>query len=290
LGYKPNPLVSALMTKVRTGRPPSDTTVLAYLSTYDKKSRFGRFLYLKQMRDGAAARAGQLGFRLEEFNLPEMNISLPRFGDILQARGIRGVLVAPLPKTGRLKMDFSPFASASIGSSLLHPDLHRAQSHTFRNFDLVLRRLRRLGYRRIGLVIDQGNENRAEHLLRALMVQYHSTLEDKTQIIPSLILPKTERSPVMKWIKRYQPKAVIGFSFEIPWWLKEVGGDQPCFVNLNWADTDGSDYGIDQQQDVLAGTAVDLVVEQLYANETGVPEHPKAVMSPGKWVVSRKPS
>ncbi len=42
--------------------------------------------------------------------------------------------------------------------------------------------------------------------------------------------------------------------------------------------------GIDQCYDRAAGHAVDLVVAQLNANETGVPDLPRMMLFPGRWV------
>jgi len=42
--------------------------------------------------------------------------------------------------------------------------------------------------------------------------------------------------------------------------------------------------GVDQGYEVIAGHAVDLVVAQLQRNERGLPEAPRAVLFPGRWV------
>jgi hypothetical protein len=63
-----------------------------------------------------------------------------------------------------------------------------------------------------------------------------------------------------------------------------IGDPTPIEVNLNWQLEDGSDYGIDQQMDLVGAAATDLVVEQLQSNQYGVPAKPKTVYLVGRWV------
>jgi len=281
LGYRPDPVVAAFMRRVRGGK--AQVTVLAYLTAYEMDSPFGHQIYLSQMREGARARAEALGFRLDEFNLPGQKISAGRLGQILQARGIQGLLVAPLPRAGRLSMDFRPFVSAVLGTSLLHPDLHRVQSNHTRNIALALRELRRRGVKRVGLVLDEVGDSRTEHVLYSRMLYFQSHLE-KTERIPTLVLPDVEEVPVLRWIDKYRPEAVLGFSFRVRMWLEARGGERPLVVNLNCAPRDGSDFGIDQQTEKMGAAGVELVVEQLYSNQFGIPDDPKTVMLSGRWV------
>jgi LacI family transcriptional regulator len=284
LGYRPNPLVSALMASLRAGAPPAQSATLAYLSTYPLESDFGRYQYIREMREGAEARARALGFHLEEFNRPALGIDARRAGEILRARGIRGVVLSPLYRSTRLEMDLSPFAVAAIGSSMPRPEVHRAQSHFPRNLALALRQLRRRGFRRIGLAVDRFGEIRTEHLLTALMLRYQDTRKDPTEIVPSLVFPRLERDAVLAWADRWQPEVILGFNYQIPWWLRQEGRRSVRFANLNHGDGDGADFGVDQEPRRIAAAAVDLVVEQLYANTTGLPSHPKTVLCAGKWV------
>jgi len=42
--------------------------------------------------------------------------------------------------------------------------------------------------------------------------------------------------------------------------------------------------GVNQGYEIIAGHAVDLVVAQLQRNERGLPEAPRALLFPGRWV------
>jgi hypothetical protein len=54
-------------------------------------------------------------------------------------------------------------------------------------------------------------------------------------------------------------------------------------VTLNWR-ARSEIAGVDQGYEIIAGHAVDLVVAQLQSNEPGLPEAPRALLFPGRWV------
>lgn len=286
LGYRPDPLVSALMTNLRRARPQAALTTLAYITAYAHGSEWSQYGYIRQLREGAELRAAELGFKLEEFNLPAARVSPERLGTILQARGLRGVIVAPLTAMASFPMDFSPFAAAALGTSLVEPTLHRAQTRHRRNLGVAWSELHRLGFRRVGLILDERQDARTEQVLSSLMLHYHAQLR-AAERIPTLIVPAVEKRVVFGWLDRHRPDAILSFHHDLAWWIEPDRPARPKLVNLNWQPDDGSDYGIDQQHDRQGAAAVDLVVEQLYANSYGVPELAKTVMLAGRWVESR---
>ena len=87
-----------------------------------------------------------------------------RLERVLHARGIRGVVFAPVPRPGTpLKQAWANHAVAALGFSLASPTLHRAVNHQIHSIRLALKSLLALGYRRIGLVISRAHDERVEH-------------------------------------------------------------------------------------------------------------------------------
>lgn len=69
-------------------------------------------------------------------------------------------------------------------------------------------------------------------------------------------------------------------------WLEEAGWGVPDdigFVSLEYYPEHGDLAGVDQKSLTIGSAAVELVVEQLYHNERGVPETPKVVLIEGRW-------
>jgi LacI family transcriptional regulator len=69
MGYRPNPLVSALMTELRGKRSEKQHEIIAYVTTYPADNPWRRYPSLREMFAGAQARAAKLGFAAQEFDL-----------------------------------------------------------------------------------------------------------------------------------------------------------------------------------------------------------------------------
>src|SRR4051794_29993861 len=79
LGYRPNPLVSALMSYQRARQPnrPRDLT-LAMVINFSRRGEWKNYLS-EDLLSQAAGRAQQLGFVLEEFWLGDLKMRPERF-------------------------------------------------------------------------------------------------------------------------------------------------------------------------------------------------------------------
>ena len=133
LGYRPNPLVHALMSQVRARKPMKNITTIAFLTAFPTPDAWRKVSHVyRDYFDGAVERAAELGYRVEEIWAKEPGMTGRRLSDVLETRGIRGLLVGPLPPSrGHLSLDWSRFVSATMGYSMWRPDLHRASSNHY---------------------------------------------------------------------------------------------------------------------------------------------------------------
>lgn len=90
LGYKPNPLVSALMSERAKKRQPGHDSVIAWIMSESASA----YPMTAQALEGARARAQELGFRIEVFSPESVGHSGAKLRKILQARGILGCIVS----------------------------------------------------------------------------------------------------------------------------------------------------------------------------------------------------
>ena len=109
--------------------------------------------------------------------------------------------------------------------------------------------------------------------------------------MPLLLFPSNDISvgfdAFSKWMREHQPDALITFDTYVPGWLRRLGLRVPQdigFVVHDWTPKMNGFAGIYQQRDHLAAAAVDLVVTQLSQHEHGVPEVPRQIMIPPRWV------
>ncbi len=66
--------------------------------------------------------------------------------------------------------------------------------------------------------------------------------------------------------------------------IARLVGSSCHFAHLDLTAAAPGCAGIDQNGERVGAAAVDLVVEQLHANEFGLPQNPKTVLIEGRWV------
>lgn len=291
MGYKANPMVSALMANLRASKNRTGTEILAFLTTHPDSQRWRRIPILNRFFTGAATRASELGFTLEEFCLPHSGMTEARLSGMLWARNIQGILVAPAPHPGyRLELEWEKFASVAIGFSVTHPKLHRVANHQIHSLRTALEEARTLGYRRLGLVMEQEHDRRVDHNWEMALLEFQNRIPKRTRI-PILMPESVHFDNFRKWFERHRPEVILATTTkarsQITGWLKrlklKVPGDVG-FISLNKDRIDEDTSGIDQNPELVGAAAIELLAEQLYHNNRGLPKAPKVVLIEGCWV------
>ena len=210
-----------------------------------------------------------------------------RLTSILLARGIRGLLIAPVPASrGHLTLDWSQFAAATCGYSLWRPNISRACGDTFQTIAMSLRELKRLGYRRIGLATRAGDDERSNHLVLAAMLAYQHNVKPANRV-PLLLTKHLNEPTFTKWFRRHSPDAVLGPGRGMIPWMHACGKRVPTdvgFVQLQSTEHTKGCAGIHSNARLIGSAAIDLVVGQLQRNELGIPSSSKVVLIAGEWI------
>jgi LacI family transcriptional regulator len=286
LGYALNPLVSSVMAMHRTTAGRGSLGTLGFLTAFPSREGW-RNSTSERYHAGAAARAAELGYRLETFWAKEPGMTSRRLTAVLKTRGVEGLVVAALPRAvGHVSLDWSRFAAACLAYTMRRPELHRAAHHHFEGVQTCLRILRRRGYRRVGLALAAAMDDRVYNLWKAgfLVGQERAPSNDR---VPPL---RMERSPAREfaaWLHRHRPNAILGADLVVLDWLKDLGlkgPDDVAFAHLDWSSQMEGTAGIDQQSELVGAAAVDQVVNQLIRGERGVPAHPTVLLVEGSWV------
>jgi LacI family transcriptional regulator len=287
LGYRPNPLVSALMTQLRDIRRVPRPTTLAYVTAYPTADGWRRPGPFVDFYDGAKARAEALGYTLEEWWVAKPGMTEHRFSEILFNRNIHGLLIAPLPAGGStLKLEWSRFATGTIAFSLASPLIHRASNDQYLSIGMALDELSKLGYRRIGLAITDEEDMRVQRKWSAGFMVYQQGIEPNRHV-PHLLATGAFPRAVAEWFDEHRPDAVLSQDSKMPEYLSQLGYSVPkdvgvAHLSLNEADT--AFAGINQNSRLVGASALDLVDAQLRRNERGLPPAPKTVLILGRWI------
>ena len=287
LGYTPSPMVSALMARIRSARPNLDHTTLAVLGWVPPTEPATHSWFSRDVAEGIKARAEKLGFNLQSSTVSGRTTSLPRISQVLRNTGVPGAIIPPLSKgPASLEFDFTHLSAVAVGYSLREPALHRVCPDQYQGMTHMLEQLTARGYRRIGLCIDQGTDNRVLHKWTAVQL-WHNRYVAGTAAVPPLVGESFEKPALERWLKRSKPDAVIAPNCSVLRMIRALGYDVPGdigFALTNHADRNEPCSGLDQRPQLLGEHAVDAVVAQINRNERGIPSVPLITSVEGTWV------
>ncbi len=289
MGYRPNALVSALMSHVGSNRRVVDQEVVAFLTGGPTPDWAMTRPNVRQNYLGAQTRAEQLGFRLETFWMGPGGENAPATAKILRTRSVRGVIVAPLPvpHAANIALDWPHLAATTIGYSFEQVPLHRAASQDVNGMILVYEKLRQLGYRRIGLATSVEDMMRVKYYwLSGLLTGQELFGGERVPHVTYEV--KTEKDRFHAWYRKHRPDVIVGVTRDNYFWLKEAGIRIPQdvgYAQLNLLD-DLTDKvsGIWQQSFEIGAAAMDLLVTQLHNNEYGSPITPTCTLIDSRWM------
>jgi len=289
MGYTPNPLVSALMTHRRGSRQVEAQGVIAYVTSFGAGSQWKASPSFRRFFEGAQTRGSEIGYKVEEFALEQGKMSADRMSDILNARGIRGVIVAPLPSHhGVVNLAWNQFSSAAIGYTLSDPALHRATFDHYHGMLLTMEKLAAVKGRTIGFAFPEANVLRVDQIWRSVYLLYQAGIPTKEKV--PLFMPGPggwTRESFMAWAERHQPDAIVCGEDSPRHWLTEINpqlAQRTIWAMVNHPGNDASLCGVDQNHELVGAAALDLVFAQLLHNEIGVPANPKVVLVKGRWI------
>jgi LacI family transcriptional regulator len=287
LGYRPNPLVSALMTYRRAAKPVRSHVSLGFITNFPTRDGWKVSSLYQDFYDGVAESADRHGYGVEIFWLREPGMTAERLTQILLTRSIHGLIIAPLPVAhGELDLDWQKFSAVAFGYSLTKPMLHRAVNHQFRSMRLAMRELRKLGYKRLGLALSASlNERVDRQWVASFLVEHLEVDESVPMFVPTDDEWKFES--FRAWFEKHQPDVVISHEEVVLDWLKRLGAHVPDtagFALLNCPDQSGKFAGIYQNGPAIGSVAVDFLIGMIQRNERGVPVLPHSILVEGTWV------
>ena len=285
MGYQPDPVLGALSAYRRKRGPRPKRATLAWINNWPVRESMYKISVFQEYFDGAGARAAELGYGLEEFWLYDKGMTASRMGEILRARGIEGILLAPQPRVGaRPPLAYEHFAVVCFGYTLQPYDFHLVTNHHFHSMNLILEHLVVRGYRRIGLFVAAESDQKVEnswHGGLALALRRIPGLEE----IPPLFQPILAEQELSHWLQDYHPDVVVSQSEALSI-LRKLGYHVPQqvgFVSLSVESQSSSISGIFQNSPHIGAAAVDMLNTLLHNRERGIPPTPTRLLVESSW-------
>ena len=286
-GYAINPLVAQIYSEARAGRGFRNLGTLAYITSYDTPDWWKAHPTLRGFHDGIVERARQTGLGINEFWSHEPGLRGRRLTQILRARGIGGVVLAPVPNRSAADLlDWKYFSAALVGESVRTPRLHRAVPNLRHAAKLAIHELTRHGYKRIGLVLRQRYHAMTDYAMLSAFLLLQHDLPAK-QRVPVVMPEEWTEEKFLAWFDRHKPDAIVGVVRPVRDWLARAGFQSPRDVGLVLLDWDeeanGALAAVDQNASAVGAAAVDLVLGQMRQNERGIPAIPQTVLVDAVW-------
>jgi LacI family transcriptional regulator len=240
---------------------------------------------------GAEERARAAGFHLEVFKWPRDEMSDDRMDQILKARGIRGLVIAPMTSPGgEIRLDWDHYAAAAVGATMHFPRLHRVRHDAFHSIQTALEQLRAAGCRRIGLALSLESAARVTYFWEAGFVHAPDVREMPARAQLIYRPERFERDGLVRWVRRMRLDGLLIPDHRCYTWLCEAGLAIPgeiAVAALNRYGQPAELAGVDQQLGAMGAATVDLVIEQYQRGEFGIPAQPKDVLMGGVWIAGR---
>jgi LacI family transcriptional regulator len=289
LGYRPDPMLSALAAYRKNQTKKSIGAELAWINCWPDPQRLRKFKEFDLYWTGAFEEAERAGYRLEEFCCPA-KLTPERLAKILRARNIRGLLLTPAgplaaPQWG--SFDWSQFSVVRFGYSLPAPPAHLVTSDQLMDGLIAFENMWRHGYRRIGMVMWSKQGTRAVRFSAGYL--YAQLRVEAKLRLPPLILTEDSAhkdAALGAWLKREQPDAILTDVADLHQWLKKMNYRVPQDIGLAALSVlDGeADAGIDQNSREIGRAAVQTLISLIHHNECGIPQIPREVLVTGRWV------
>lgn len=287
LGYEANPIISDVMRWARSRGRSTKLGTIAYLTFHDTRTAWHSNPTYQAFFEGANEQAANLGFSLEPVWAAEPGLHARRLTDILQARAITGVVVGPRPRPPTTPiLNWQPFYTASVGVPLPGVNLPQAASHYLRSMECLIGALTGLGYRRIGLAVHRSLVPPTDHGWLAALALYQQELPPADRV-PPLTPTAWHEAILATWLEQHRPDVVIGQRADdvLPL-LMRLGlrvPDDIGFALLSRPPVRDAPAGIDQRPRQIGAAAVDLIAQQFFTGDPGLPSSPRFILIEGEW-------
>ena len=287
-GYTPDPNLTELMRYLRKRDISKEEPVIAILN--------GQKRPLKELgedslmiRQGAIERAENLGFKTEDFWLQEPGMRLQRVVQILQTRGIHGIVVLPVESLNDVfslpQEDFMGVATCGVAARLGFNQVH---PHFYQSMHVGISNLTERGFQRIGFCVTETEDIRSNHLYQSYLLWHQQNILEKNRVHP-LVKDRIGRNDLIDWVKKEKPDVVLSPNVDHYHWLKESGikiPDDISFAALSPAlDTPTGEIAkVHIGYHKIGATAIDVLKTKLAHEQLGPTDNPAVTLIRGEWM------
>lgn len=299
MGYERRSIVSTVMGQMARSRHVEHATPLLFLADFIlKPDAEGKWSdpdhWQHQVIRGAYTKAKQLGFRLEVMSYVDGGVSSKRLNDIIEARGIQGVLInngyieLGLTEHAKLELNWDRLAAVTLGAAFSSPrKIPLVQSDVVASFQTIFNKIKERGYRRVGMIYHSVGSRLFNNLGPTNLCYFQRDLPKRDQIPMLDFANGLNKEMIEEWYRQYQPEVIIGPYMQVYYHLLEIGLRVPedvGFVTSVTKNTKENISGIFQDKGWLSAAAVEIVVGNLINENFGLSPMSSRTLVPTVWV------
>jgi len=278
LGYAPDPMLAGLAAYRMSQRPAAYRSNIAWVYNFPSAvgGDFGEYY------KSASKRAKELGFNLEVIHMADIDYNPKRLEQILDAKGITGLLLPPCPLFGgELRIDFSRFSAVRFGYSYRYPMLHTVVNAQFHTAYTAFQKVMEAGYQRIGFMSSKDLDQRTAWGFLGGITTGQKLLAKANRIEPYYLDDAQGYGGIGDWIRRERIDAVIGLG---AWASVRDSGLDVGYADLGVSTVDRHVTGMDQNAPRIGIAAVEFLTSMMHRAETGIPDEPTYLCVQSRWV------
>lgn len=288
MGYQPDPVAQALAQKGVLLEGSRFLGTLAVLEDEDRH-RITKNHPLRKILDQKLEEAClKMGYRIDCFVVGNTEREQRSLNRILQARGIRGLIIyGSNHEVHQWALDWETFAAVAYSGSLHEHFIHNVMSSSYQDvYDAVIR-LQEMGYCRPGYFMDDARFDYWDAGFSFAFGSGEKRLKTTRLILEANLCEEERDAKFLQWLDRYQPDVLVTrYSESILKILEKKGIRIPEDLGYFCLDVWESIQhfsGLLQSREAVDQVVIDLLHGMLTRNEFGPPEKPFCIQIPCAW-------
>jgi LacI family transcriptional regulator len=300
LQYSPNAHASSLV-RLRENKATAYRATIAFYDVHHEPGEWRQIPKLRLSHAGALEQAESLGYKLERFWAFEPDISGDRMSDILQARGIKGILLYGYPgwqapvKAWPLRWD--QFSTVMMVFNVRQTHFHQVSWDPYQSMVIAMTELYCLGHREMGLAVSNRCNEEVDYRYAAAFEALQRQLGLKSSVPHFNENPiyrpargdadfSNLQLPFLHWFSKHRPTALLLTNDLIYNWLIQAGFSIPGDVSLAYLESDSQQSelgGMSIEAGAIGSRAIELLAGHLVHNKVGIPDSPMIVTVKPRW-------
>lgn len=291
MGYTPDPALCALNSyRLAQRRIVSYQGTIAWLDGFPNPHSTRKIASIDRIFQGAEQRAQQLGYKLERFWLGTKSTQeMRQLERQLKARGVRNLIISSqFHGDTELELSWERYSAVSVSLSFVNQSICTIVNDHYGNAVLLMRKLRSLGYRRIGMLLDERllAITRRRWLSGYLLEREYELPENQVETLHFKDDAGLSDSALKRWYRSNRPDAVItDWSFAqkrlLPL-LRLRAPEQIGIATLSVSSTH-THAGIEENSYGVGLAAAQQLVRMDQSSERGPSETPLRIYIRGQW-------